>query len=750
MQGQHIPAQPPQITSNAITVGQTARAVSAHLTQNLAGFRIIPTEVTGFTEFNFLGYPCRSPIQLQNLVGPKFWRSFDPSLQSALNELKTSNEIDKSQLHATLLKKYFEQDLESGQITLSNKPNAYQALPKEDSEDYQLQLYFLQPFRLFGISDNNRKFVGTDVATMNREWLWHPNARDNDSAPLFRSIIQVYILASIIEDCEDNTQQAFHSPEILAKLDALKALHAQLLTYIDRHTRSLFNAIERPTAISSSHMRGTPQGFFSDSGLLRVIDNQFHGFMDVMGYYPAGRLLFGQPTQEPHYASATNENREAGNAPQSTWRFVLSWVITHLNISTSVFWLQKVLNILIEQWTTFKEFVNRTGQGTDGRQGFIKLLIQSLLFVPNAFILAAAPLLILLPGIYGITSMPFSLLRNWFMHGRYDSLREYKWLKWLDALEFIKDFVLFIWFAVPVLNLIIDGLILMVPTVLLAPGYAVGLVVSSALIITTLAIIGARDIPVDLLTGVANLNFTQLVGTSVFASVGAYLGLGVAMRGLLPLIPQALKNGVAFVFSPLNRLVAPLERMVRYVAGEQNRAIDTANIIPTVNRQPGIDIPKPTVQLVIPQALSNEIDQLFSALGKLNQAFNLSEDRRKLIRDCIGALDKNTATSLEALNNAVLNAKNLLENNFSQQEAQTMTTLITYLREHEVALDNRENTAIRVQGNAGTYQPSWTMLKTLHEQGIIRQDGTWNAPNGIDVPSSLQDKCRRIEGLKPN
>lgn len=64
------------------------------------------------------------------------------------------------------------------------------------------------------------------------------------------------------------------------------------------------------------------------------------GLFDVVGLYPAGRLLFVQPDNDLHYELAV------GNADASKgkiWDTVKRWgrfVFAHLNLSTSLMWLK--------------------------------------------------------------------------------------------------------------------------------------------------------------------------------------------------------------------------------------------------------------------------------------------------------------------------------------------------------------------------------------------------------------------------
>ncbi len=727
-------------------VRQTQSAVSQTLIGTLGQFHLLPGEVQGFTEYQFLGYPCRSPLQLNNILGPLFWRSFDANLITAIEDLKKSNEVEKGKLHATLLSKYFNikdvKNLVADNLNVSDHPNAYNALPNENSEDYHLHLYFLQPFRLFGITEANRKFIGKDAATVNREWLWHKSAENTNAAPLFRKVMQAYILSDILDDYQDaKANPELKDPEIVNILPLLTAKHSQLLEEIKKDTKKLFKSVAQPVIAQENapdQIINNPNGLINSSAFNLVVDEHMNGFMDITAMYPGGRLLFGQPSIEPHHAIAARDEVPGESKLKANAHYILSWIFVHFNLSTSFFWLQTVLKIFVTQSKAFKNYV------TNPNAKLIDLFFQSLLFIPNAIIVVSTPLLVFMPWIYGITSIPFTLLRTLMMHGPFKFLKDFNLLKMVDALELAKDGLLFYFYALPFLNLIMGGLVVLLP----APLLTAGLVTSFILVAVVMAIV-FRDVVFDFIYALASPNVMQLLGVAVFAGMGAYLGSAIFCKVVSPYIPQSVLNTAAWLATPLGFIAHGIEKIVRLIVGEQNTAINLQHIIPSANRQPGINMPKPEVKFVVPQALADEITSLFNKVGRLNQSFHLSVERKAAIKQCLNELDVTTAPSLDALNQAIKNAKDLVKDNFDPNEAQLMKQLFKHLQEKQVALDVKENQSIMIHGNAGNYQPSWQMLKVLHEQGIIQPDGKWKTPEGIVVPDQMLEKCKRIEALKP-
>lgn len=686
------------------------------------------TEVQGFLDYQVGIFSCRSPLEIQNLLGPKFERNFQPTLLAAINEIKESHLINKSQLHKTLIHKYIgidlDQDIQNARHTL--QPNAYHAIPVEGSEDFQLHLYFLQPYKLFSITNQSRKYKGIDPATVNREWHWNKNLHC-DSAPLFRTIIQAYILSEILEDHSATAENDWKDPTITKYFPSLLKLKNGLLNQIQGEMDTLFNSMKMLAleGEAEQEIEGDPKGL--DPMLGDLLNELLPGFMDVSTFYPIGRLLLGQPRVEPHHAVASSELDPQQNTILYALKYSFWWLITHLNLSTSVFWIQSAIGICKSTVSAFKEYVYAA------QPDFKALALKSLMIIPNVFILASTPLLILLPWIYGLTAIPFNLLRAVFM--RFEKTRHYTAFKILDGIEFIKDVALFGMVAVPALNLIMASINAFMPGILLS----IGAVISTTALIMIWAILNKdrtyhnnNDIEGIMQLGASH--YFRFIGLSVFLGIGAFLGSALVTRQVAPYISQRVIDSFHWGMTPVywvgQKLSALLNRVVK-----DTITLDATNIIPQELAVEEIVIPQ--AEFMIPESYQNEIFALSMALGKLNSAFNFSPQRKALARAVIEKLE--APKSQEALKAALEEGRSLTANNFTADESTTIRNLIEELKNAKVndPQFQKEGMGIAVNGKGGAYQPSWNMIKILREQNKMDK-----------LSAAMQEKIGRIEGLR--
>ena len=224
----------------------TPKLIANMLKNGLAHFPELKENVQGYSEFEANGFACRNPHDVNDLLTSSFWRKFDPMLKTALDEIISSDKIDRSKMIDWLLLKYLNiNSLAPEQLVSSIQSNAYLANPNPDSEDYQLHLYYLQPFRLFGITPSNRKFTSKHNKSA-LEWLWHANPDAGaDCAPIFRNIIQIYILGQIV-DLIHAPKHGASTIQLKDHLPKLKFKHHELLQQLIVDIENLYKASCKP------------------------------------------------------------------------------------------------------------------------------------------------------------------------------------------------------------------------------------------------------------------------------------------------------------------------------------------------------------------------------------------------------------------------------------------------------------------------------------------------------------------------
>ena len=717
-----------------LSLRTTARTAQI-FTDLLAAFPDESSEVQGFTAYSVEYYECRNPLQVHNLLGPRFHRTFDPSLKEAISAAKNASRIDKSRLHRALLEKYLGIRLTAesvGPFNPQGDPNAYQSMPAQDSSDYTLHLNFLQPFRLFGITDQNRKKIWGNPAVRNRAWFWHQQSVNTDTAPLFRKIIQAYILAEVLADYA--APNDFQDPIVRAKLSELQAAHQAMLEEISLGWRALFTELHNlQISLNARQIRGSDRGIRNPPHA-PVLDILMPGMLDVAAAFPIGRLLYGQPHAEMHHEMALRASeRHQENRLGFVLSYVFSWLMAHLNIPTSFFWMRVLVNIRKMCWEHLKSYI------TSPQMGFLDFSKGIVLLVLGLFILAMTPLLILTPWLYGLAGIPFTLLRAFCMYGPINKLRHFRILKLIDVAELVKDSAIFFAYAVPFLSVLLSGVNMLLPAVLLEIGEGISFV-----LIPLGVLISIWLFPILFTTNIAALagtHFFRFFGASLFLGAWTYLGLGVLGRQVYAIAPNASERairGFSWLLSPLGKLVDGIGKVLNYFAGE-TQTVAHNNIIPEAVRQANQPLPMERDALVIPAALQAEIDTLVRQMSNLNQSPHLSAERKRLFSECLSNLDtEKSGVTLQSLQGAMGTARGLLENNFTRPEADRMLALVTSLQAGADATQapilRSERTGIMMKRGTNNYQPSWRMIQLLRDSNIPREE-------------IATEKCDRIQRL---
>jgi len=693
------------------------------------------TDVVAFADYQFLSWHIRSPLDIQNILGIKFIRSFHNVLLATIHDIKSSDDIDKSKLHAALLMKYFNVDIDhlvpnaTIDIQSISPCNAYLSTPDANDIGYFLHWNFLEPYRLFGITPENRKFFAHDTTTF-REWRWHASFPNSDSAPFLRYIIQIYILDEILQYYESD--QDFKDEKIKTYLPILKDLREQLFSTIDQQLTTLLQTISNTDHVENNDnpILGDPRGLEPPNGLRRtLIENIFPDFLDISSFYPIGRLIFGQPRVELHHEMIMSELGTNQSKIKTIFFYLVHWLFTHLNLSTSLFWIKTSLYQIQQLWHVFKNYV------TQRDFSFEAVLNNSLRVIPTLLILAATPLLILAPPIYGLTSIPFTLLRSLCLYGPFKQIRNYRILKVLDIIELIKDIVLFIIYALPLLDLLLADVCLLIPAPLLAIGTFVSFI---ALILLS----NANDDP-TIIFQLASTPYFSLVGFSIVFGMGLYLFSAKLAQFVYHTIPDPLSNLMNTLISPFLWCFNRIGNTVTFIFKNRNQENN-----PFKGYEKTVDsLLLPYLKHSnIPIQIQEEAQRLSQALGQLNQSFNFSAEREQ-ITACIKKLAITAETTPTTLEQAIKEAQDLLANRFNAEEAELMKALLNKLKEEDAENGElaREISGILQQGKRDQYQPSWAVLKMLRAKNIIQDDGRW-AWELPDPPSpEMQAKCRRIE-----
>ncbi|MBS0288086.1 MAG: hypothetical protein JSR17_12370 [Proteobacteria bacterium] len=456
--------------------------------------------VQGFVEFQSGEFLCRNPINVKTLLTDSFWRILDPCLKSALEDIFSDNTLENEKLPKALLDKYIGE----------NDPKAYHTLPDEGASDSQLHLFFLQPFKLFGIEEKNRKYKSHNPNIHYREWQWHPLAQNCDSAPFFRKVLQIYLLAALID----------HYPDLSVN-ENNNAKLALLLEETKHDLENLLNAMSAPLNDPEDFLTLLEQGMLSDPLIIQDMEQQLPGIVGVAKQYALGRLLFGQ------------------SAP-----------INGVSHFASMHFYFKVIILLCAK--AFKEF-NQYVLTPESK--FMKFAMNTFIFIPITALLILSPLAIALPVLLGLTSVPFDLLRKskWLNDHKYGNVIKIC----LDILCLIKDiaalFLLFPYF-IPYFSL----LCAQVPASLLPYGTAL------SFLFFTLLFAGSTNgenaaVPTEIILQLSSSVYSLSISLVLTLGATCYLSIGLIGKFVVHYFPFALRPSLgvsaADVLSPYEHII---------------------------------------------------------------------------------------------------------------------------------------------------------------------------------------------------
>jgi hypothetical protein len=448
--------------------------------------------------FNTDGYV---PVKMFPLLTQAWDRSFEIVIGQQLEDLRDTLN-DKDTLSNTnknvLRKKYLEQD------------PCLQALAITDP-DHLLHLIYTQPWRLFGITP--KKHLQLSVEEQLRCWILDIPGNDNrfiDIAPYIRTHIR-HKLARELGD----------SPP--ADLPTMA-----MLDYQPPHSSPSLS----PSAIS-----GNSKGFyhlsFDNPRLIQFINLQYY-----LSHYSIGRLLFGQNADDIHHIAAKEQSKTKVG-------YTFYWLLAHLNLHFIKAWIIMIASLLKNQWKVFKEYI-------EGKRGFTSLCKHGLFFILTAFLCVFAPLMVILPIIWGITTIPFTLLRSLCLYSNISFLRHYVILKCLDCIDFIKDVLLFFLLGLGIVSFIANIALAILPTWILFPSALI--VFIPLLIVSILCLETSNDITnhaiVDLTWSIASTQAMRLTGFLSFISLSLYIVFAVLLEKTKALLPNRLKH---FFFHIISR-----------------------------------------------------------------------------------------------------------------------------------------------------------------------------------------------------
>jgi hypothetical protein len=458
-------------------------------------------EVVGFI------YP--KSVLVRQLLGAELWyRNFSPALEEILNSLAQELENGRDQLsplNKNLLKAKY----------LNPGSDPHLKMLDKNAEDYLLHLVYIQPWRLFAVTPKiHEEFQDCPKRLLDGWYLMVMNASGKKEyfnlAPYFRAQIRI-IIANWCEKSE--WAKDFPCPS----LQEMSRTSPQSL-------------LDEPLRMS-----GNKEGWYSfewetdgdTSDLWMVVEK-------YLSYYALGRLFFGQQEDEVHHMLAKQYSQSA----LGYWYY---WFVAHLNLHFIKAWIVMIYLLLKAQWQEFKHYIK-------GEGGIKDFLFNGLLFIGGALLCVFCPLMVVLPIVCGIFSMPFTYVRTLCLHSDVPSLKHYFLLKCLDFIECLKDLGLFFWVGLPIVNRIAAAAIGIVPQPLFFS--------STFLMFSILIVCLAFLVQNSYAHGVGNLAWRlasthamRLTGFLSLAAFFLYSCLGFVLKGIRFCLPTTLLDGLGRVIS---------------------------------------------------------------------------------------------------------------------------------------------------------------------------------------------------------
>lgn len=651
----------------------------------------LKTEVVGMQEdYEFVP----QSLDLLNILTEKFTQNFHPTLIAAINEIKKEN-IRKDTFHLALLKKYLGVDFNE-ECNVVPEPNALCSIPEFNEEDNFVHLCFLQPFRLFSIKPDMRKTIRENHPKSECEWLLCEDV-GSDIAPIFRAYTQLCLVSIILEDCAAQDNQYYCETideNILKLIEIEKALKKQIEERLNLISVSVQKNNDRLK--SEQNIQGNSNGLIDSIPIILI--PVIPGFLGIARFYAIGRLIYGQPKEALHEALANNQVKRERTSFFKKMKFAFYWFFAHLNLSTSLFWSKLCLRILSGQYKSFKTYVTNT------EADFFSFFIKSLLAIPVFFILAASPLLIIFPWIYGLTSLPFSLLRVFCVHGPFYYLRDYRFLKMIDVVEFLKDIGLFFWYIVPLFNMMLAIMTGLMPAFLISVGMIASHLFLSAIYFLTIS--GTDHSSTHIFTLVDSY-FFRFFSSSLVIGIGTYLTIGIVGRQIYPWLPSLPER-----FREISRF---FQRLFITQPNREDYEKEVGHIISKA--QPVERIPMKE-NIVMPlEAEENERKELREKLLQID-CFNLTPEQQRMIRNCRTRMAE--SSSIKEIKAEMERARLVLGATLSQKEdLQNMNDRIEKMSEEKREVVKKDLQVVKaVMGRPNRrFLLSQPLVEVLQEQG---------------------------------
>lgn len=638
----------------------TFKELKADFAAKLDHYPYAATEVQAYlTDFH--------SAQIKNLLGEKFERNFHLNLSSYLIELKNSARLDPTRWHAFLCAKYLGINLDAPPNTeqaLPIKPSAYYSEPSLQSEDFSLHQGFVQPYLVFGITAENRKYI-TWKKNSQRKWYWKNPYYEADVAPLLRRIMQVYILDDILQDYA-NAQKKFFNPKIKRHLPKLKRYRQALLSEINHNAENVLRHLNAQTP---------------DPSFWQHLNKFTQADMDqIKPLFALWRSCTGNYLMEPHILQARRMLPHPNT--ENTGQLISWWMISHLHLQISRWWWQK----MVKGYQRIFRLLTNISRNALTAENYFRELRQ---IQQEAYWLVAAPMWMLLPPLLGLASLPFTLVKTWYTF----------WLSMVQDEQELTE---------PTQQYLQDIMAIDIAESLKDLFLVLGVIFPFLRISSFCALNYMMQAPMSwqiwwaLMQNLAQnvLSFETLALPQLFQSVNFVI----------------VSYSIAYTTFAL-LLLAAIALAASYGWIQRYRFPDKFSH-PMQQQLPRIEFPL-QAEKTLAFATKAQITALLAALYKLNQSLNFRPNlERKVIVTLIEALQDPSKLSAKKLQQVLAQAQEIVGQNFSPQDAEQMKKMVEALvvPEKENALKQAELAGLKVQGSQGSYQPSQWLLEQLQTQ----------------------------------
>lgn len=683
------------------------------------------------------------PKKIETIINVDLARRFFPILTQLFNDFESDPQLNQQSLYPVLLKKYLGIDLGSANsdgekvnITCNEEPGAFLSRPDHNSPDIYLHLYFLSPHLAFDIYENMRSNALMTSLADYRLWYWGNPSNVTNVSPLFRKMIQALILCRILDN-QQSQEKAL--PLFQRYISDFERLKDQLIKDIEQGLNAVGNAFFNvPQGYTASRINYGQSDFEPTATLPGFAKKYLEGmeaeFLNIAKFYTFGRHFRARMLVDPHEADTIARLFSQRGNPNYGVKWFVYWMVSHLNLSTSIFLSKLVINKFKALYAEFCAYVLMPQRTHD------MLFESALRFFGLAFLVLLSPVLLFGPAIFGVTSMPFSILRSLMLHSRHTFFHHKYNFYLLEFFEHIKDFaILFglMWFlSAPILL----AFKMVLPVWLLTAATYTSHVFSVFFVKNRRyrAPFGFRNS-----WKLAEKPLSSLFGLAAL-SVGVYYASGVVLKAVAAFFPNMVYRVLNIISLPFSWLTNKIEKLFDLFS------VDSIYTYPRYdNTQSNILIPRQQMNPISEEILK-EVDQLRNALGLLNQSFHFGIQRKEVIKNCLQSLEIRPQTTETDLESGIYQAKCILANNFAASEISLISDLISRLENAQSQQDpiiTKERQGIRQsQGLKGQYQPSLLFLQKLRDKKIINSDGDWvDEGNDTETLQSIANKSRRIE-----